>query len=147
MVTIFTAIYGPSFHYDVLGAARVMSDDGGSGWEEDEAAGWVCDGEWVASESCRGFPQLSENNRVWLNLDNCEMYISNAVKTRRRSPYKNQNLLKNVYHCLVEPRIYYSICLWGAKAVLYTKCLFLTNQLELCKEPLAFLRFLVCMFF
>lgn len=70
-----------SFHYDVLGAARVMSDDGGSGWEEDEAAGRVCEGEWEASESCRGFPLLSENNRVWLNLDNCEMYISNAVKT------------------------------------------------------------------
>lgn len=58
-----------------------MSDDGGSGWEEDEAAGRVCEGEWEASESCRGFPLLSENNRVWLNLDNCEMYISNAVKT------------------------------------------------------------------
>lgn len=53
-----------SFHYDVLGAARVMSDDDGSGWEEDKAAGRVCEGEWVASESCWGFPLLSENNRV-----------------------------------------------------------------------------------
>lgn len=54
-----------SFHYDVLGAARMMSDDGCSGWEEDEAAVRVGEGEWVASESYKGFPVLSEYNRVF----------------------------------------------------------------------------------